>query len=186
MKFIKIYSKKYLILFLGLFLSFASYSQKYTEYDVKAAYLYNFSKFITWPNEQKDINKNFVFVVYKNEAFAKVLMEVIKERKIKGRNCKVVLVNKPEDIPNCNILFVSNVSNIEIKNIFNFINSKPIVTVGDNIEDFCKKGGIINFTSKQSTKRFELNVNLANKKEIKISSKLIVLAKIVQSKYAVF
>ena len=186
MKLKKTYSIKHLILFIGLLVSFASYSQKYTEYDVKAVYLYNFSKFITWPNEENEKTKDFIFVVYKNEAFAKVLVKVVKGRVIKGRNCKVILVNKPEDIPKCNILFVSNVSNVEIKKIFNLTNSKPIVTVGDNIEDFCRNGGLINFTSKQSAKRFEINVNLEEKKDIKISSKLIVLAKIVQSRYAVF
>ena len=182
----KKYSIKKLVLILGVLISFASYSQKYTEYDVKAAYLYNFAKFITWPNEQKNSNKDFIFTVYKNEAFAKVLTEVVKNRKIKGRSCKVTLVNKPEDISNCNILFISNVSNIELKNIISKINSKSIVSVGDNIEDFCLKGGIINFTSKQSKKRFEINVNVANKKKIKISSKLIVLAKIISNKYVVF
>ena len=180
------YGLNKLALLVVMLISIVSYSQKYTEYDVKAAYLYNFSKFITWPDESKNKDKDFVFVVYKNEAFAKTLLNLVKDRQVKGRKCVVRLVYKPEDIPRCNILFVSNVSTIELKKVLTSIKSKQIVTVGDNIEDFCLKGGVINFTSKHSEKRFEINLDIAKKKEIRISSKLIVLAKIISSKYVVF
>ncbi len=155
------------------------FAQKYSEYDVKAAYVYNFAKFINWPPhyfENKDV---LVIGIYKNQNFGEVLEKVLENKKIKTKFWEINFINSVEDFEPCDILFVSNCSKEETIKLLKKVNKKSTLTIGNNIQKFCQYGGIINFTPKGSKKRFEINNNAAQKHKIKISSKLLTLARII-------
>jgi len=169
------------ILFLNLFiLSYTTRAQQYTEYELKSAYLFNFAKFITYPpltfNSTRD---PFIIGVYGNDAFLDVLQNIIKGKNINGRNVIAISINQIEDIQNCQIVFFSKTTRNQILMFLEYINNKPILSVGDNIEDFCQNGGTINFTPQNDHKRFEINPNAAQRSNLIISSKLLALARIV-------
>jgi len=168
-----------ILLFITVLSSKNAVAQKYSEYDVKAAYVYNFAKFISWPAhyfEKKDV---LVIGVYKNQNFGEVLERVLENKKIKSKFWEIIFINSVEEFEDCDILFVSNSSKEETIKLIKKTNKKSILTIGNNIPMFCQYGGIINFTPKGSRKRFEINNDAAIKHKIKISSKLLTLARII-------
>jgi len=155
-------------------------AQQYTEFELKSAYLFNFAKFVEFPDNTFSSPKEpFIIGVYGNEPFLDVLQSIIKGRTINNHNVIAILVTRPEDIVNCQIIFFSKITTNQAVYLLEYIGNKPILTVADNIEDFCQKGGMINFTPQYSQKRFEINPNAAKRASITISSKLLILARIV-------
>ena len=155
------------------------FAQKYSEYDVKAAYVYNFAKFISWPSNYFANKDVLVIGVYKNQNFGEILEQVLENKKIKNKFWEIVFMNSVDEIEDCDILFVSNCSKEESLKLLKKVDKKNVLTIGNNIPNFCQYGGIINFTPKGSRKRFEINNNAAIKHKIKISSKLLTLARII-------
>ena len=163
-----------------LFNSNNLFGQKFTEYEVKSAYLFNFTKFVEWPASAfENSNSPYVIGIYKNDGFGLVLNNTISGRQVNGRNVIIKYFDKPQEINDCHILFFPKISKYELINVLKVLEKKPILTVGNGIEDFCETGGIINFSQQYSRYRFEINNDIALKAKIKISSKLLVLAKII-------
>lgn len=156
------------------------FAQKFTEYEVKSAYLFNFTKFVEWPESYfENETSPYVIGIYKNDGFGNVLSNTIRGRLVNGRSVVIKYFNKPEEITNCHILFFPSVSRYELALVLKAIEKKPILTVGNSINQFCESGGVINFSQQYSRYRFEINNDIALESRIKISSKLLVLAKII-------
>ncbi len=179
------YKKYYLILakvlfVLFLFQSFSSKvsAQQYTEYELKAAYLYNFGKFVQWPSNSTS-SKYFKIGVYGNRQFVSVLVKTIGKRSLNGKKIQILFFPTIGDITDCNILLISRVKKDELIKVLKHTDKKNILTVGDNIEEFCIEGGMINFTPKNSKFRFYINNDSANEHKLIISSKLLSLGKII-------
>jgi hypothetical protein len=172
----------YILIALFAFGSFAAKAQKFTEYEVKAAYIFNFSKFIKWPQNSFDNQASpYVLGIYGEDPFGPIIKKIIGNRKSNGRNWVVKYYNQPEQIKQCHILFISDVSPSELRRVMEYTEKMPILTVGDELVDFCQRGGEINFTPKNSSKRFEINNKEAKKAGLSISSKLLMLSKIIST-----
>jgi hypothetical protein len=176
-----------------LFFSFAFlfpkfiYAQQYTEYELKSAYIFNFAKFIDYPPNAFNSDKDpFIIGVYGNDAFLEVLQTVIRGKTINNRSIIAISISQPDDAVNCKLLFFSKTTKNQTATLLEFLNGKSILTVGDDIEDFCQKGGMINFTPQYSHKRFEINPDAATRANISISSKLLALARIVKDEEVKF
>lgn len=178
---IKTFLKYGVIIILFLFTAKAQ-AQQYTEYDLKAAYLYNFSKFVSWPeNSFENEASEFHIVVFGDSPITSVLFKAMAGRKILGRPISIKVIYKIEDLEEAQILFISKDMQTQLKSTISACNNKSILIVGDAIEGFCQSGGIINFTRKSSKFRFEINNQSAQRNNLKISSKLLSLARIISS-----
>ena len=171
------------ILLLLLMFNLKIFAQQYTEYELKSAYLFNFAKFVEFPESTFSSSKDpFIIGVYGNESFLDILQNIIKGRTINNRNVIAISITQPSEMLNCQIIFFSKLSPTEVTMLLEFIGNRPILTVADNIEDFCQNGGMINFLPQHSQKRFEINPNAAQRAKISISSKLLILSRIVNDK----
>ncbi len=172
-------NKFIIILLLVVFTGFVNktYAQQYSEYELKAAYIYNFGKFVKWP--EKSLKKEFIIGVYGLNPFKGILKEALQGRQLYGRPIKIIYFTNLKNIDKCNILFIPKVKKEELLQIINAVKNSPVLTVGDNIDDFCVSGGNINFTPKFSKYRFYINNNAAKRKRLIISSKLLSLSKII-------
>jgi len=171
-----------------LALSFSkAQAQQYTEYDLKAAYIYNFSKFIIWPKRAfENENSDFQIVVYGSSPVTGVLYKALKGRKIMGRNISIKVIYNLRDLGNAQILFVSKDMQEHLKETINICENTTTLVIGDVLEGFCQAGGMINFTPKSSKYRFEINKQVAQKSQLKVSSKLLALARIIRSEEVEF
>lgn len=175
-----VWMKRMALLFSFTFISVFASAQHYTEYEVKAGYLYNFTNFINWPEGSfSSAEEPFIIGIYGKDPFGMIINQVLKGQKLNGRSWKIKYYFEVGEIDKCHMLFVSRASKTELLAIAEKIKNKPVLTVGDEIEEFCESGGIINFSGKYEKKRFQINNNSALKVKLVISSKLLALSRII-------
>jgi YfiR/HmsC-like len=166
-------------LLLTVLFGYANAQQK-LEYKVKAAFLYNFAKFVEWPGLKKaDPSLPFVIGVLGDDPFGPEL-DNIQSKFIGGRRIAVKRFETIDNYEPCHILFVNFGEKNILKKMLLQIKNKNVLTVGD-AEGFAKTGGMIGFIQKQNKIRFEINVTAAEQSDIKISSNLLKLATIVDT-----
>lgn len=160
----------------GLF-SIQAQAQALKEYEVKAAFLYNFAKFVDWPGEAfSDGRAPLVLGVIGNDQFGGALDQVINGKSIGGRALIVRRLRWGQDLRSCHILFIDSSEQKRLPQILQSLKGSTVLTVGD-MEQFIQQGGIINFIVEASKIRFEINSRGANQARLRISSKLLALSR---------
>ncbi len=175
-------TRSFSILFLLLLAIGGKIHAQYSEYEVKAAYIFNFAKFIEWPADYLNNPDTIYLCIYKNDPFGIILEKTMIGRKANGKDWKIKRINNIDELGKCHILFFSEINKHEVMQIIDKLKDKPIVTIGDEELDFCEYGGVVNFTPQFSEYQFEINKEVVNRLKIKISPKLLLLAKIISSK----
>ena len=156
------------------------------EYRVKAAFLYRFVKFVEWPGEALPDTHNTITIGVLGEGDIYAALESLVEGKqAKGRKLVIQQFREPEDLEFCHVLFIgrseknSEQEESRLKEILKGLKGSSTLTVGE-AEGFAQIGGMINFIIVESKVRFEINVGAAREANLKISSKLLRLARIVK------
>lgn len=152
-----------------------------TEYDVKAAFLYNFAKFVEWPPDTfKEPTAPFTVCVLGDDPFGEALEKEFSDKTVQDR--PIVFEPLDHHAPGaCQVLFISASERKRVDAILQDLKGPPILTVSD-IQRFVKHGGIIGFTLEDDRVRFEVNLAAAEQAGLKISSQLLKLAKNVTGK----
>ena len=150
------------------------------EGQVKAAFLFNFAKFVEWPpgtfaNDQAAIILGFP----EGEPMAAAL-DALQGKMVQGRRLEVRHCRGPEDYRGCQIIFVSAAGKARLPQILGSLRNTPVLTVTDEEDNFSKMGGIINFIVAGDKIRFEISINNARRSGLKISSQLLKLARTVE------
>ncbi|HSS77572.1 MAG TPA: YfiR family protein [Thermoanaerobaculia bacterium] len=147
-----------------------------SEYDVKAAFLFNFTKFVEWPSAAfTDEHSPLRICVLGENPFGKTL-RVLAEEEAAGRRLSVIHLDKLTSLETCHVLFVSRSERDRLPQALAAVHSAPVLTVGDTA-GFIDQGGMINFILEGSKVRFDVNQEAAERAGIKISSRLLALAK---------
>ena len=163
-----------IILLSTLFLSNA-HSKDFSEYDVKAVYLYNFLNFMSWPVDNQSKLKKIC--VFGTNPFGGVLDKLVKSKPQKDR-IVIEYLNKLETIQDCHILFVGKSEEKLLKDIFNRLKKYSVLMVSD-IPRFVYKGGMVGFTTDSERIKLKVNLKLVEEHGIKIDSNLLELSTIV-------
>jgi len=152
------------------------------EYELKAAFLYNFTKFIEWPtNRFANANAPFVVAVAGNSSSTIELEKIATERKVNGRKLIIKTVKTPEDAKDAHVLFVSATEDSRFENWLAAAHGAGVLTIGES-ESFFKQGGIINFVLEGEKIRFDLNIDQAEAAGLKVSAQLQKLARNINKK----
>ncbi len=147
------------------------------EYEIKAVYIYNFAKFVEWPARAfEDAGSPFVIGIIGDDPFGKIMEDTFDDKTVNGRKFTIKRYKRVRDIKACHIIFVSLSEERNIQSIIEAIRNEPTLSVGDS-ERFIDKGGIISFIVEDKKVRFNVNVCAARQAGLKISSKLLKLAK---------
>jgi hypothetical protein len=154
-------------------------AQSLREYQVKAAFLYNFAKFIEWPSDVlTDPNSPFILGIVGEDPFGADLEQTISGKVVNGRRLVIKRFKQGQPLDSCHILFISSSEQGRLTQILDSLKGSSVLTVGE-AEHFTRSGGIINFTLKDNRVRFEINLAAADRARLKISSKLLVLGEVV-------
>ncbi len=145
------------------------------EYEIKAAYLFNFIKYVDWPTYGDTITIG----VLGGNPFGTALTP-LNGKTVKGRRLLVKQLASVRDGQNCQIIFVSSSEKSRLPEIFESLKSARVLTVGET-QGFASGGGIINFVEENNKVRFEINADSAHRTGLTISSELLKLAKLVKS-----
>jgi len=151
------------------------------EYLVKAAFLYNFAKFVEWPNEAFSRPDDPIVLYILGDDPFDAAIETISGKVIRGRELKVKVISNIEKIDKCHILFICRSEKDHLKQLLDIMKKAGTLTVAD-INGFADKGGIVNFIKSGNKVKFEINLDAAKDAGLNISSKLLKLAKIVRNK----
>ncbi len=158
-----------------------SRGQAIDEYQVKAAFLYNFAKFVEWPPEAFKTPADPITVcVLGHNPFGNALEEAIHGKSIEGRPFAFRQVSDAETAGTCQILFVGSAESKHFRSLFANRKAQGILTVGE-AQGFALDGGVINFKLDDGRVHFEINVEAAEHEHLHISAKLLSLAQIVKS-----
>ncbi|HKH49985.1 MAG TPA: YfiR family protein [Thermoanaerobaculia bacterium] len=146
------------------------------EYQVKAAFLFNFTKFVEWPSDVFTSPGDPVTVcVMGDDSFGESLDAVVQGETVNGRRLKVHRTRSPAELRACHMLFVPR-SERRQSELLSSLRGAGILTVGDG-DGFLSDGGIIRFVLDQNRVRFEINHAAAEANRLKLSSKLLRLAR---------
>ena len=152
------------------------------EYQIKAAFLYNFAKFIEWPAEAfTESCAPLIVGVIGNDPFGSALDQTMSGKTINGRPLIIKRLKWGQNLRTCQILFISSSERKRLAQLFESLKGATVLTVSET-EQFCQQGGIINFLIEDNKVRFEINATAATGAQLKISSKLLALAKTVRGR----
>lgn len=145
------------------------------EYQLKAAFLFNFAKFVDWPAEVfSDPQAPLVIGIVGENPFKEYLETTIRGKVINNRAVVLKVFATTVEITNCHILFISSSRKDQLAELFRTLASAPVLTVSE-VDGFTSAGGMINFFSDDKKVRFEINNEMATRARLKISSKLLAL-----------
>ncbi len=149
------------------------------EYQVKAVFLFNFAQFVTWPETNfASPAAPLVIGVLGEDPFGSFLEETVRGEKVNGHPLVVQRFHQWEDVKGCNILYVSRSEAGHLDQILAGCRDKSVLTVSD-LENFAKRGGIIQFRTENAKIRLSINTAAAKTANLSISSKLLGLADLV-------
>lgn len=148
------------------------------EYQLKAAFIYNFGQFIEWPDKAfSDSGGTFVVAVIGPDPFGDALQNAMQGKKVGDRPIVVKHFESADQAGGCQLLFVPAAEDDGLAEIFKAIADRSILTVGESTS-FLSAGGTIQFLIENNKIRFEINLDSANKAGLRISSRLLSLARI--------
>lgn len=149
---------------------------KASEYQVKAAYLYNFGRFVQWPpNAAAAQGNSFPICVIGQDPFGPVLDSILAGESIDGRKVVARRIATSQDAVNCRILYVSSSEESRLKELFAALDKSGVLTVSD-IPEFSQRGGMIQFVMEGNKIRFEVNLTSAQDAGLILSSDLLKVA----------
>jgi hypothetical protein len=147
--------------------------QPSTEYRIKAAFLYNFTSFVTWPKELA-AQPVFTLCVFGNDPFGK-LLDKLAGKSVKNSQLMVRRLDSLALLDQCQLVFISEMSNDRLGAALTLLHGLPVLTVSDT-HGFTELGGIIEFRIIENKVRFDINIDAAESSGLSISSKLLSLA----------
>lgn len=147
-----------------------------SEYELKAAFIFNFTQFVDWPTNTFDSSADPIVIgIVGPDPFGAAMDKILEGEEVRGRKLKVERYARPVDVKMCQILFVSRTLASAWPDILRALRDKPILTVSD-MDRFTARGGIIQLVTERNLVRLRVNVDAAKRADISISSKLLRLA----------
>lgn len=151
--------------------------EKDAEYGVKAAFLYNFAKFVDWPPSAFP-ERRFNLCILGDDPFGHLLDDIVANDSVDGRPIAVQRGARLADLPSCHILFVGRLEHERRHDVLATLRGAAVLTVGD-ADGFLADGGMVNFFLEANKVRFEVDRAAVDKSPLKLSSKLLRVARLV-------
>jgi preprotein translocase subunit Sec61beta len=148
------------------------------EYQVKAAFIYNFTAFVQWP-DSAFVSKDspFVIATVGSDPFNGALEQALAGKSVAGHSIVVQHFSSADSMSPCQLLFVPASEDSSLNDLFAKLNGLPILTVGES-DVFSPAGGAIRFFVEDKKMRFEIDPDSINSAGLKVSAKLMQLARI--------
>lgn len=164
----------------------AAQGAEYDEYEVKGAFLYKFTKFVACqePLDTTDPpRETYVIGILGKDPFGHSLDQTVAGRKVGDKPIEVKRASKPEDLDTCDLVFIAKSEESRIRELAAHFAERRILTVGD-ADDFAKQGGMIHLEKAGARIQIQVNLEVAERAKLKISSELLKVAAIVKTSSA--
>lgn len=149
------------------------YADTESEQEIKAGFILNFAKYVTWPRSGSASAPLVICVIAPSPLLAKI--SLLKYKKINARPVEVQVFNSEKTFNSCDVLFLSEIETKQLERVLTIISSQPVLTVSDK-PNFAQEGGMIGMKEQDNRLRFDINLAIAKKAGLTISSQLLGLA----------
>jgi hypothetical protein len=153
----------------------------YTSYDVEAAYLYNFGKFVYWPGDPSGASTPFTICILGDDPFGEDLNTLVANETIQGRPITTKHLSSASSSDTCQIVFLGLSEQARLAKDLTELSKRPILTVS-NLPGFLEYGGVIQFLQQNNRVRFAVNLTPAEQSGLVLSSELLKVAMYVDGK----
>ena len=152
-----------------------------SEYELKAAFVFNFAKFTEWPEDSfSGPDDPFVVGVLGDDPIASMLERNLAEKTIRDRRLVTRRFDGVNALERCHVLFIATSEAPRIDAALQAVGHHPVLTVGET-QGFAQRGGMIGFLMEGTRLRFEVNLDAAERTNLRISSQLLKLATLVSA-----
>lgn len=166
-------------LFLGGLLLGKVWAAEFDEYAVKAAYLYNFAKFVEWPSEAFASDDAPLWICIAGANPFGDALAMLSGKRVENHPVEVRHLPTMTGLDRCHIVFIGRIEQGQFKTVLAKLARLPVLTVSD-IGDFARAGGMIGLVEAGQRIRFDINLTTARQANLKLSSQLLKLASIVE------
>jgi len=144
------------------------------EYQLKAAFVYNFIKFVEWPSAER-LAGDTLRICLLGEVPTAASFDDLNGQEVLGRRLSVTMLKLPQEARSCQVLFLAATQTARLTEVLAILGGAPVLTIGDT-EGYAKRGVMINMFLENKRVRFEINAETARSAELRISTKLLKLA----------
>jgi hypothetical protein len=149
------------------------------EYEVKAAFVFNFAKYVDWPASSFDrADSPFVLGIAGSDPFGSIIDRAVQGKSVNGHAFVVKRMHWGAEMRACHIMFVSASERERVPQLPGVLQGAAVLTIGET-PGFASHGGVAGFFVEQGRVRFEINPDAARRAHLVISSRLLALARIV-------
>jgi hypothetical protein len=164
------------LVFLGPVL-LAQAARTTSESELKAAFVYNFAKFVTWPQGSRgNTDKPFAIGVLGDPELGRTLQRLLEGKNLGGRSLAVMTFVSIDELRATDVLFIHSDQKKTLEAVLQVIAGLPVLTVGD-AENFAELGGVVQLVREDRRMRFDINVAAAEQAGLRIQSQLLKLAR---------
>jgi hypothetical protein len=154
--------------------------KEFSEYEVKAAFIFNIAKFVEWPDRSPaERGETLNLCVLGSDPFEGAL-DQIAGKQVKGKRLHIRHVASTRNVRGCNMLFISSSEKEKLPNIMEALRNTSALTIGDTA-GYGRRGVMINFYLEENRIRFEMNPDKAKQAGLVISAQLLKLARIIRT-----
>lgn len=147
-----------------------------SEYAVKAAFIYNFARFVEWPASAfAHPEAPLTLCVVGDDPFGAVLDETVRGKTVARHGFFIRRMSHAADAANCHIVFISRSETARLPKVLAALEGKSVMTIGD-MEGAAKRGAVMNFLLEGGRVRFAINTEVAKRAGLNLSSQLIKLS----------
>lgn len=157
---------------LGCWLTAGHAAEPMREYDVKAVFIYNFAKFVEWPDS---VGTNVRLCLLGTSPFGKAF-DTIRGQPVKGRKFDVTAIDAPTAVFGCHMVYVPPSQERNLDKVLARARGNGILVVSDS-EGYAQRGSMINLYLEDDKVRFEINLQAVDSSGLRVSSQLLALGK---------
>jgi hypothetical protein len=148
-----------------------------TEQEVKAVFLFHFTRFVTWPpNVLADRERPFAICIFGDDPFAETLEAVVAGERVEGKPIRIVRSVSASQAPSCQLLYVTESREGPVRSLLDRLAAAPVLTVGES-EQFLDHGGMVRFVTRRNRVQLEIDPDTTARAGLKVSSRLLSLAR---------
>jgi hypothetical protein len=144
------------------------------EYALKAAFLYNFTLFVEWPEETKNVP--LVICVLGEDPFGSILPDSLRGKMVRKREVRSAVVSTREELLSCAVVYVPATAGARERKLLTHLAGRPVLTVGES-DDFLDDGGVLRFFFEGEKLRFEASAEAARRSGVRVSAQLLDLSR---------
>jgi hypothetical protein len=161
--------------------SFGGDPETLTEYQIKAGFFFNFTRFVEWPeNAFATPTSPIVACVVGDTPMTNLLSDVVAGKVVNGRAVSIDRLKPTNDLHRCHLIFISAAAERHTMEILAGVKKTNTLTVGETA-GFAKAGGMINFSIENNNVKLEMNLDAATHAGLKVNSKLIAVSRLFSS-----